>query len=248
VVIPVVAWGTTVTTGRQPEPGVVDVSTVRKQIDVATVPAALAAQGLAICQELFGDRFKERESLLAIALSNLNPQNHMALALCNLTRMERGEEWAQMLYYTPAVGRLVEALDQERLAIAAACGVRVRDVFEHLHLSYHVPVGTVFEMTRSIHEAGMGGLGPRSLDTRYVLEDCPFGLVMTARLGRKVGQPALLHESGVRLLSALYGTDFARQNDLLDSIEFDRVTPDELKEISRAGYPPREVMSEGEVG
>jgi opine dehydrogenase len=36
-----------------------------------------------------------RDDLLAIAVSNLNPQNHMGIALCNLTRMERGESWNQ---------------------------------------------------------------------------------------------------------------------------------------------------------
>ena len=54
----------------------------------------------------------ERDGLLAIALSNLNPQNHMGIALGNMTRMERGEVWSQGQNVTPKVGRLLEALDQ----------------------------------------------------------------------------------------------------------------------------------------
>ena len=42
-------------------------------------------------------------------LSNLNPQNHLGIALCNVTRMERGEDWGQGENVTPAVGRFIEA-------------------------------------------------------------------------------------------------------------------------------------------
>lgn len=235
IAIPIVAWGTTVTMGRRPEPAVVEVAGIRTEIDVATVPASLGERGLRVCRELFGDRFREREGLLAIALSNVNPQNHMALAIGNFTRMERGEAWEQMDYYTPAVGRLIEALDAERLAIAEACGVRVRDVFEHLHLSYGVPKASVSEMMQAIHRSGRGGLGPRSLDTRYVIEDCPYGLAMTVRLGEMTGRSARLHEAGVRLFSALYGTDFALQNDLLLALDFEEMTLEELKWRAKEG-------------
>ena len=73
-----------------------------------------AARGLKICQVLFGDRFVERADALAISLSNLNPQNHLGIALCNFTRMEHGETWGQNENNTDSVGRLLEALDAER--------------------------------------------------------------------------------------------------------------------------------------
>ncbi len=50
--------------------------------------ATTPRRALRCASTLFGDRFVPRDGLLAIALSNLNPQNHMAIALCNLTRME----------------------------------------------------------------------------------------------------------------------------------------------------------------
>ena len=88
-------WGTTVTTGRRLGPTTVRVANVRAKVDLATLPARDLQAGLAICRALFGDRFVARDDMIAIALSNLNPQNHLAIALCNLTRMERGESWLQ---------------------------------------------------------------------------------------------------------------------------------------------------------
>ena len=236
ITIPIVAWGTTVTSGRQLSPTEVSVSTIRQKIDIATVPQALSRQGLAVCQALFGDRFVERDSLLAIALSNLNPQNHMGIALCNLTRMERGETWSQGQNVTPAVGRLLEALDQERLAIAQALGLSVRTIFQHFHLSFHVPLDSVSAMNQTMHAEGRGGNGPNTADSRYVLEDVPFGLVVTARLGRMAGCPAVLHEAGIRIFSALYGRDFELENDLLAALELDLMTLDQLNRLCRYGY------------
>ena len=160
----------------------------------------------------------------------------MGIALCNLTRMERGETWSQGQNVTPKVGRLLEQLDQERLAIAAALGLDVRTMFQHFHLSFHVPLASISEMNQEMHAAGNGGQGPTSADSRYVLEDVPFGLVATAKLGRLAGKTAPLHESGIQIFSALYGRDFVAENDLLAALEFDAMSLDDLSRLSRDGY------------
>lgn len=236
IVVPIVAWGTTVTTGRQTSPVEVHVNTVRSKVDVATVPESMSAEGLQTCRDLFGDRFVERDGLLAIALSNLNPQNHMGIALCNMTRMERGETWSQGLNVTPNVGRLLEALDAERLAIAEALDLEVRNIFEHFHLSFHVPMNSVSEMNQEMHREGRGGTGPATAESRYVLEDVPFGLVMTVKLGELVGKPARLHRSGIEIFSALYGRDFFAENTLLEAIGMDRLSLDDLRTLAREGF------------
>ena len=218
VAVPIAALGTTVTTGRQTAPDAVAVSSVRARLDVAVLPQSAASRGLEACRALFGDRFVLREGLLAIALSNLNPQNHLAIALCNLTRMELGEVWGQNRHITPAVARLIEALDAERLAIAKAFGLAVRTIHEHFHLSFDVPMGPLAEMTHALAQRPRDVSGPTTLDSRYVTEDVPFGLVPTIRLAALAGVPVPLHESGVRLMSALYGRDFAAENDILPEL------------------------------
>lgn len=228
--VPIGAWGTTVTTGRRIAPDRVRIGNIRQRVDVAAIPGDDADRVLALCQTLFGNRFMLRDNLLAIALSNVNPQNHMAIALCNLTRMERGEEWRQAACTTNAVGRLIEALDQERLAIAAAVGVSVRTIREHFALSFNVPAGPVGEMSAVL--AGRADVvAPATLDTRYVLEDAPFGLYPTVLLGDITGHPATLHRSGLALFSALYGRDLAGDNDLLPAIGFAELSLDQLRHL-----------------
>lgn len=219
VSVPIVAWGTTVTTGRQPEAGHVWVSHIRTRIDAAVLPHTDAAPALSLCRALFGDRFVLRRGLPAIALSNLNPQNHMAIALCNLTRMEKAQHWGQYAHTTEAVGRLIEALDAERLMIAAALGLEVRSVQEHFRQSFGAEGRTIAEMALWLVGHGSDVDGPATLDSRYVTEDVPFGLWPTVRLAQAAGVSAPLHESGIRIFSALYGRDFAAENDILPELE-----------------------------
>ena len=236
--VPVTVWGTTLATARAPDLATVSVNTIRSKIDVATVPVAASDDGLALCQALFGDRFVPRDDLLAIALSNLNPQNHMGIALCNMTRMEHGESWSQGGNVTPNVGRLMEALDAERVAIASALGLKVRTIFEHYHLSYHVPIASIAEMNAELHAKGIGGQGPATADSRYVTEDVPYGLAVTAALGRLAGHPAVLHQAGVDLFSAMYGRDFLAENTLLAEIGLDRLSLDQLRQACHDGVLP----------
>jgi opine dehydrogenase len=88
---PIAAWGTTITTGqRRPGPSV-RVSNIRDKVDVAALPAAHGDALTDLCRELFGDRFVPREDLIAVSLSNVNPQNHLGIAFCNFTRIEKAE-------------------------------------------------------------------------------------------------------------------------------------------------------------
>ncbi|WP_031200273.1 NAD/NADP octopine/nopaline dehydrogenase family protein [Mesorhizobium sp. LSHC414A00] len=234
--LPVVVWGTTLLTGRQLGPTEVQVTSIRQKLDVATLPFDALDQGYKLCTALFGDRFVKRDGLLAIALSNLNPQNHLGIALLNLTRMEKAEQWSQGGNVTPAVGRFIEALDAERLAIAGNFGIAVRTVQEHFSLSFHVPMSTVSEMNLEMDRQGRGGFGPTTIESRYILEDVPFGLLPTAVLGKISGNPAVLHESGISILSAAYGRGLKGDNDILPGLGIEKMTKTELEALCRKGF------------
>lgn len=233
---PIIAWGTTIATGRRPEHRIVRVNTVRTQVDLCALPESYGDEALLLCERLFGERFRLRDGLLAISLSNLNPQNHMGIALGNITRMEHGESWSQGGNVTPNVGRLLEALDLERLAIARAVGVEVRTIFEHFHLSFHVPIASISEMNQQMHEAGNGGYGPTTADSRYVTEDVPYGLALTEQLGRLTACPTPLHSAGIDIFSAMYGRDFRAENKLLPALGLNTMSLKTLQTLTRDGY------------
>ena len=250
--LPIVAWGTTVVTARRSSGTEVRVCTVRSEIDLCTVPASATDHGVGVCRRLFGGEgeggttgaggvtFRPRDGLLAISLSNLNAQNHLGIVLANMSRIERGEAWSQGGNITPNVGRLLEALDAERLNIASGCGLTVRTVREHFALSFHVPEGPVSDMNAAMVKKGNDVNGPSTVNTRYVTEDVPYGLVLICILGSMVGRPALLHDSGVRIVSAMYGEEFGRKNGLLEALGWlDGWTVEDVAEAGRTGRLPK---------
>eukprot|EP00591_Stephanopyxis_turris_P002939 CAMPEP_0195526300 /NCGR_PEP_ID=MMETSP0794_2-20130614/27284_1 /TAXON_ID=515487 /ORGANISM="Stephanopyxis turris, Strain CCMP 815" /LENGTH=469 /DNA_ID=CAMNT_0040656953 /DNA_START=35 /DNA_END=1444 /DNA_ORIENTATION=- len=231
ITIPIVAWGTTVVTARRSKStnessSDVNVCTIRSVVDMCTIPSHLSSTGWNVCNSLFGTegnnccRFQQRDGLLAISLSNLNAQNHLGIVLGNMSRMERHEQWSQGLNITPNIGRLLESLDQERMTIAKALRVDVRTIQEHFHLSFHVPMtSSISEMNSEMVKMGNDVNGPSTADTRYVTEDVPYGLVLIVNLGKLVNKPAVLHEAGIRIVGAMYGRDFWKENDLLNALK-----------------------------
>ena len=279
--IRITCWGTTCITARKTSGTSVNVLTVRKAVDYCTVPIESEEHTNDVLQTLFGPRFKYRDGgLLAISLSNLNPQNHLGIVLGNMSRMDPPppppplndvpvvdasvEPWYQGKCITPKVGRLMEALDLERIDIAKELNIDVRTIYEHFSWSFHVPLETplendenngqdgetmrpltVSEMNQQMHYYKKNDvLGPTDPESRYVMEDVPFGLVLTVILGRLLNCPASLHESGIHILSAMYGRDFLVENELLqglgliddDGLNVEAYSLQEWKEMASLGY------------
>ena len=201
--IRITAWSTTTVTARKTSDTSVNVLTVREVVDYCTVPSTtihsdeqscsnddnndnILSDGYKLCTILFGQRFNHRSGgLLAISLSNLNPQNHLGIVLGNMSRMDavplppppfygegdessssssatterptasssskiidkeqstKNEPWYQGKNITPKIGRLMEALDSERINIANAFDINdVRNIYEHFSWSFHVPLET----------------------------------------------------------------------------------------------------------
>lgn len=232
--IPLAAWNTTALTCKMQGPNTFRVGVLRSKIDIASIPKSLFDQSYQTCVELFGERFERKGDLLTIALSNLNPQNHLGMALCNLTRIELAEPWGQNSKLTASVGCFLEALDAERLSIARAFGKQVRTIFDHYRMSYGVTGDSVGSIAKLLLEKGNDPMGPSNLNTRYVTEDVPFGLVPTLFLAHLAGLETPLHESGLAIINACYRRDFKADNDLLPCLEI--TDPDVLRVLTADGY------------
>lgn len=229
----VVSWGTTIATARRSTDADVELGTVRERFDAAVVPCRRVDEGLALCRELFGERFDRADSILATALSNVNPVAHAAEALPNLTRMERGEDWFLFDCLTPAAARIAEAIDRERLCVARAFGLAVRSLATHYQLSYHVPPGSLAAMAAAIHARDRAPAGPKTLGHRYVLEDFPFGLAFFERLAALAGVAVPVTSAAITVASAAYARDLRGENPILAQLALDGLDAGRL--LARCG-------------
>ncbi|MBS7697334.1 MULTISPECIES: NAD/NADP-dependent octopine/nopaline dehydrogenase family protein [unclassified Chelatococcus] len=240
VVVPIVSWNTSPGTAHREAIGHVDIRTVRARIEAAVMPTEAAPEALALCRALLPAQFEERTDALAIALlSNCNPVFHVPVCLLNASRIEHRETWAPYHQTTPAVGRLMEALDGERLAIASAFGIEIHSVNEHFHRSFRVPLGSMAEMNATLHANGRGPRGPMSMAHRYLSQDIPYGIVFASRIAHLAGVASPVHDAVIAIADVMLGKDCSQDNNLLPVLGLEKLTPQGLLQLATDGFRDR---------
>jgi opine dehydrogenase len=182
------------------------------KLDAGVLLAALPRSGTERLLSMVRDVYPGTEaadSVFQTTLQNGNPVIHPAVTLLNTGVIERSG--GEFLFYedgvTEAVGRAIEAVDRERLAIGEALGVRVRS-----EPDLGVVQGYMTEANYSTGYStapGFLGIGAQSqLDNRYLTEDVGYSLVFLADLAGRVGVKTPTMEALITLASVVLARDF----------------------------------------
>ncbi len=199
---------------------------------VAAVPRQLTQSVFDLLKPVY-PQIQMASSVLQTTLQNANPVIHPAVTLCNAALIER--TGGDFLFYeegvTDAVGRLIEAVDTERLAIGQALGVTViRDPKLGIIQGYQA----VNNYSTGYSQAP-GFLGIKAqpeLDHRYLNEDVGFGLVFMTDLASRLGVPTPNMDAVVQLCSTLTGRDFkAEQGRTMDNIGLSGYDLDQVRNL-----------------
>ncbi len=155
--------------------------------------AALPGKHTSDILELIADVYPSMEpakSVLQTSLQNANPIIHPAVTLSNAARIEM--TGGDFLFYedgvSDSVGRLIEALDNERIAIGKALGITILpDPEMGMRQGYMLEANYGSGYRKA---PGFLGIGAQpQLDHRYLNEDVGYGLVFMSKLGGQVGVP-----------------------------------------------------------
>lgn len=145
-----------------------------------------------ILREMFKDLIPEFEvvdDVIRVSLDNINALVHPAPSILNTGRIESHTPFEYYLDCTPAQGRYIDALDRERMALAAAYGLdKVKPLVEEYKVMYRTHGSNMYEILTN-NEDLRGIKGQSRLDTRYILEDVPCSLVALQSLGQLAGVP-----------------------------------------------------------
>ena len=139
-------------------------------------------------------------SVLEAGLNNANPVIHPPIAILNAARIEN--EGDSMFFYgdgvSPSVARLIQKLDEERMALLRALGYPAQPD----------PVTSVeqgYASSTDYYECYKKGPGfsafrnPNTLDNRYFHEDIGISMVMFCSLGKLLGVPTPTCEAVVKM-------------------------------------------------
>jgi opine dehydrogenase len=132
---------------------------------------------------------------------------------------------------TPAVGRLIEAVDKERIAIGKKLGVEVIPDPE---------LGVIQGyMTEATYDNGFntapgfaGVKAQPSLDYRYFNEDVGYGLVFLQNLGEQVGVATPVMSAVINLVSVIMNRDYVDEAPrTMETLGLSKRTAEELDKL-----------------
>ena len=186
------------------------------------------------------------DAVLQTSLGNLNPVLHAPVMVLNAGSIGTRPFRFYREGVTPRVGAVMEALDDERLAIGRTLGLTLVPALHRLREWY-----AGIEAARSLHEACTTNpayvdvRAPERLDHRFLTEDVPFGLVPMEALARQMAVPTPVMTGLVSLASTLLGRDLRRQGRNAEKLGLDDLQRDEILRLAtgagaaRAGRPSR---------
>jgi opine dehydrogenase len=215
---------------RVTEPGVINVFLkLTTDVYLAAVPRAGTDRLLELVRDTW-PAVERAESVFQTTLQNGNPVIHPAVTLLNAGLLER--TGGDFLFYeegvTPSVGRLIEAVDRERLAIAAALGVTVLS-----EPAIGKRQGYMREENYSTgYSTAPGFLGIKAqgqLDHRYLTEDVGWSLIFLTDLARRLGVPTPVMDGVIEIASVVLARDFRGEGRrTLATLGLDALTPEQL--------------------
>ncbi len=193
---------------RLTNPGQVHIYGIKNSVALAALPAYQTADILPIIRSAL-PQFVPGDNVLKTGLDNIGAIFHPAITLLNCARIEdtKGDFQFYLEGVTPAVATILETIDQERVAVAAALGIRANTAREWLYLAYNAAGKTLIEAMR----ANPGYRGIKAASTvyhRYISEDVPASLVPLASIGEMLGVHTPAMKSVIYLASVMHGVDY----------------------------------------
>ena len=207
--LPTLAETATLTYGCRAKGASVEIAVKVKRVVYGTLPAS-AIHVIAGELELLYPGLVRAASVLEAGLNNANPVIHPPITILNAARIEN--EGDSTFFYgdgvSPTVARLIQKLDEERMALLRALGYPAQPD----------PVTSVeqgYASSTDYYECYKKGPGfsafrnPNTLDNRYFHEDIGMSLVMFCSLGKVLGVPTPTSEVIVKMGEVLRDEDYS---------------------------------------
>jgi len=214
---------------------------VRKRwLQIATFPGNRIGAVFPRLSSLFPEAVAA-PNILYTGFTNANAMLHVANCVANAGRIESGDSYK---FYaegvTPAVARLYEAINSERVAVAAAFGASVPTLADWFDSVYGVREAALVETCKRLTYNNNGPYQatgtPKSLDHKFITEDVPTGLIPMSALGRAAGVRTPAIDAVIEMVRSMTGKDFAADGRTLERLGLSGVDGPDIRRIVEWGF------------
>ncbi len=212
---------------RSEAPGQVHVIGVKDNVLLAALPARDTACVVARLAPLY-TCFRPAAHVLETSLENIGCVLHPAVVLFNAAAIERGTRFFFYRDMTPMIAAWIRRLDDERRAVAAAYGLRVRTAEEWICYAYDGADGADLCERMRRNPAYSEILAPACLRSRMLTEDVPTGLVPMRALAALAHVPTPLMTALITAAEALLDEPFSADGRTLARMGITAASPHEL--------------------
>ena len=179
------------------------------------------------------DYFSIVRSSLITSMNNIGPIMHCPPMLLNVSLVDSSELWARKLrspahfyseFISPALAKLIQNLDYERLTIASAILKKgeEKSILDWGFETYGLREKSFYEALQSNKSYGPI-ISPNSLNHRYLTEDIPTGLVPWESLAKKIGLTCPLISLLIDLSIFLVEFDFRETGRSLENLHINDI-------------------------
>lgn len=209
-------------------PGEVSITGIKKDIGIAALPSSKVDMVSRLLNEAFL-QLKPVPNVFHTSLANLGPIAHPGPTLLNAARVDAKCDFEFFKEgFTPSVSRLVEKMDAERVAIGKAFGVELCSAGDWLWSTYGVEGKTLCEAYKKV-VAYRGLKGPTTMETRYIQEDVPSGLVPLAMLAGIAGIKTPAMRAVIEIANIITGRNFWEEGRTLKKLGLEGKSLEEVK-------------------
>ena len=226
---------------RKTRPDAVRVTRKAQLLHFAAFPGNRTAELADQLKPLF-PTLRPRETILDTVFPYTNAVHHPPALLCNVGRVEStgGDYFHYYDGITPSVGKMIDALDRERVAVSAAFDSRVPPLPEHFfQMGYTNEVGrdegTAYAVFHN-SEPNKPIRAPQSIDHRFFNEDIPYGLMPLAALGKLANLDMPVTQSVITLASVVTGKPYRDIGLTLERLGIDGMNVASLKKLLWEGF------------
>lgn len=221
---------------RNTNPAQVKIFGIKNSVPVAALPGNQTVDLLRVVRQAF-PQFVPGDNVVKTSLDNIGAVFHPALVVLNAARIEstRGEFQFYLEGITKAVANVLEQMDAERVAVAAALGIKAMTAREWLYMAYDAHGKTLYSAIKN-NSGYKGILAPASIDHRYLWEDVPMSLVPIASLGDLLGVTVPTIKHIIHLAGIMNECDYWAEGRTVSKMGLAHLNHKEIRHIALEGF------------